>query len=269
MISGETTHERKRNATWQRQVIKYPYMKLHFNHVFGKITKMDIQYTPVYATVEPHEVEHALGTGWVKLYWDEDNNPSNLWQQIRSTRINLNEYKASKNHRKTLKQEIHVSVKPYAEADQSKILTLYKEYLAYKKFDSWDKPIPGSTIFEYSYEGQLIGFTLCEEHKHSMESLIFAWNYKHPQLRLGQFSLLHEMMYAKNKKLRYLYLSAGYEVASKYKADYKGFEWWTGSNWSKDKELYRKSCDADSRIQTIKDLAEYETNWMKAVQTDK
>ena len=42
-------------------------MKLHFNHVFGKITKMDIQYTPVYATVEPHEVEHALGTGWVKL----------------------------------------------------------------------------------------------------------------------------------------------------------------------------------------------------------
>ena len=74
---------------------------------------------------------------------------------------------------------------------------------------------------------------------------------------------------AKNKKLRYLYLSAGYEVASKYKADYKGFEWWTGSNWSKDKELYRKSCDADSRIQTIKDLADYETNWMKAVQTDK
>ena len=47
-------------------------MKILFNHVFGKITKMDIQYTPVYATVEPHEVEHALGTGWVKLYWDDN-----------------------------------------------------------------------------------------------------------------------------------------------------------------------------------------------------
>ena len=38
--------------------------------------------------------------------------------------INLNEYKASKNHRKTLKQEIHVAVKPYAEADKDKIQTL-------------------------------------------------------------------------------------------------------------------------------------------------
>ena len=126
-------------------------MKIHFNHVFGRITKMDIQYTPVYATVEPHEVEHALGTGWVKLHYNEDNTTTDLWQQIRSTRINLNEYKASKNHRKTLRQEIHVAVKPYAEADQNKIIPVYKEYLAYKKYDSWEKPTPGSTIFEYSY----------------------------------------------------------------------------------------------------------------------
>jgi hypothetical protein len=30
-----------------------------------------------------------------------------------------------------------------------------------------------------------------------------------------------------------------------YKSDFYGFEWWTGTEWSTDKELYKKLCLRD------------------------
>ena len=49
-------------------------------------------------------------------------------------------------------------------------------------------------------------------------------------------------------------MGSGYETSSEYKANYKGFEWWTGAEWSTDKKLYKRMCRRDSRIQTLGDL---------------
>jgi hypothetical protein len=49
-------------------------------------------------------------------------------------------------------------------------------------------------------------------------------------------------------------MGSGYEQGSEYKASYKGFEWWTGTEWSTDKKLYKRLCRRDSRIDSFRDL---------------
>jgi hypothetical protein len=63
-----------------------------------------------------------------------------------------------------------------------------------------------------------------------------------------------EVEYAKKLALNHLYIGQGYESGSKYKSEFKGFEWWTGTEWSRDVELYKKLCDNDSTINTIDDI---------------
>ena len=63
-----------------------------------------------------------------------------------------------------------------------------------------------------------------------------------------------EISWAQDNYVRYMYMGSGYETSSEYKANYKGFEWWTGAEWSTDKKLYKRMCRRDSRIQTLGDL---------------
>ena len=39
-----------------------------------------------------------------------------------------------------------------------------------------------------------------------------------------------------------------------YKSHYNGFEWWTGREWSDNKELFRSLLDKDSKVESLKDL---------------
>ena len=43
-----------------------------------------------------------------------------------------------------------------------------------------------------------------------------------------------------------------------YKSMYQGFEWWTGSEWSKDKEAYKTLCSSDTTTKDIYDLGQLE-----------
>ena len=53
----------------------------------------------------------------------------------------------------------------------------------------------------------------------------------------------------------HLYVGQGYEIGSAYKSSFKGFEWWTGADWSSDIERYKTLCARDSTINTLEDLA--------------
>jgi hypothetical protein len=43
-------------------------------------------------------------------------------------------------------------------------------------------------------------------------------------------------------------LLGGYEKCCAYKSQYQGFEFWTGTEWSNDTELYKKLVERDERI---------------------
>ena len=46
-----------------------------------------------------------------------------------------------------------------------------------------------------------------------------------------------------------------------YKSMYQGFEWWTGSEWSKDKEAYKILCNSDTNTKDIYDLGQLEEKY--------
>ena len=64
-----------------------------------------------------------------------------------------------------------------------------------------------------------------------------------------------EATWAKKRNVTEFYLGSGYERSSIYKSTYKGFEWWTGTEWSTNKKRYVQLCERDSSLKKITDLA--------------
>ena len=88
----------------------------------------------------------------------------------------------------------------------------------------------------------------------SVFSTQFAWDYENPKLYLGKYANLAEIDYCIENNKDFMYLGLGYERSCLYKADYKGFEFWTGQEWSNDTEHYKWLCERDSTIEKTKDL---------------
>ena len=82
-----------------------------------------------------------------------------------------------------------------------------------------------------------------------LESVIHA-----NTIPISDMTLDMEIEWAHNNHVRYFYMGSGYENSSEYKANYRGFEWWTGTQWSTNKKQYRRLCKRDSRIETLRDL---------------
>ena len=72
---------------------------------------------------------------------------------------------------------------------------------------------------------------------------------------ISQLTLDIELQWAKEHKAAYFYMGGGYETSSQYKSEWVGFEWWTGTKWSKSKKLYQQLCRSDSRIKSLQDVS--------------
>ena len=57
-----------------------------------------------------------------------------------------------------------------------------------------------------------------------------------------------ELQWASAEGIPYFYMGSGYEQSSEYKAKWRGFQWWTGIEWSTNKRQYRRLCRRDSRL---------------------
>lgn len=225
-------------------------MKLYFNHEigFGKMQRESFLYVPFAAVFELHEKQTALENGWIPI-----NN--SMWFQCRSTRINLEKYYADK---KIIKLSKKIKYFPHLTLTEEKKIILakiYDKYITKKGFD----PVNSLTIEDminnshgciyYMYENSIIAFSFYKIISNNYLSIEFAWDYENPKLCMGHVSVYLEHIFAKNHRCKYMYLSAGYERCSVYKADYPGFEWWKGYEWSDDKDAYKNLCIADEKVE--------------------
>ena len=104
---------------------------------------------------------------------------------------------------------------------------IYKKYCTYKKFESV-VPLFDGMIFDkyidvigYYPNDKISAFSLVKRYdRANAESLQFAWDYEHPDLRLGIESLKHECAYYKSQGYKYLYLG----LADEYKSQIDGYE---------------------------------------------
>ena len=216
---------------------------------FGKMMHETMLYYPFGATFEPHERANALETGWFPI-----NNL--MWFQSRSTRINLQKYypsaKVSKLARE-IKYYPDVNMTPIKKA---RLQEIYDKYVKHKGFRDLSLTIDDMIAnshghIYYTHNNNIIAFTFYKIIGLNYLSVEFAWDYAIPKLSLGHVSLYLESLFARTQRCRYMYLSAGYEKCSIYKADYPGFQWWKGYEWSEDVDKFKSLCYSDEQVKIL------------------
>ena len=247
-------------------------MKLYFDNIFGHQTDGDLLFSVVSAEFDQNEWNYAFENGWSPIGIWYNRHKNILWYQSRQTRIDTKVHSHSRKT-KLLLQRTPVSwVVESSHGYDEEIYSLYVDYCKYKKLTDIATYDEIDIIFNYPvdqrfikfyYEDKLIGITKMSTWMNSVYSEFFWWNYKNPKLSVGKLSGAIEIDIAKQSGNRYLYTGLGYHHHGIYKSLKKGFEWWTGREWSKDIPLYVHLCNKDDEIKTIDELHQHQLDYFE------
>lgn len=220
-------------------------IKVIFDHVsgFGKITEQDFIYSDPKGIALGTDYNTYLNEGWVE--WQ------GYWYNLRSTRIKVSEYKPTKTV-KRLANKVRVSKVILTQEELDRLEPIYEKYVKAKgyKRDIELKDFLGYFAILYWHQEKLIGASIFKEYKTEQKDIVvyqFLWDYEDPKLSLGNVAQYYEIEHSKHLA-NYVYLMGGYEEACIYKSNFKGFEWWTGTEWSSDLDLYKQLCKRDNNV---------------------
>lgn len=247
-------------------------MNIYFKHYSGAIMEYDYMFFDCMAEVTLEEEDIALQNGWLPDdYFIPKNGDRNHWYQARQTRINLKKFTESKSTKKTRKKCEKIQIKAYRseEVDLDLLNNIFSKYIEYKNFKSWSLTpliklekerkfflIYHSPVSEGGWHMPVAFTYMRDVGSNSVFSTQFAWDYAEPKLYLGKYANLAEIDYCIKNDKDYMYIGMGYENCCVYKSDYKGFEFWTGEEWSEDVNHYKFLCERDSRITKTSELDE-------------
>lgn len=243
-------------------------MDIYFRHYAGAITEYDYLFFDCMAIVPLAEENQALEKGWLPDdYLIKRDCLGNIlkshWYQARQTRIDLRKFKDTRSTRKARKKCKDITTKCLnaKEVDLDILNDIFNKYFEYRNFKKWDlEPLifaePHRKYFLLYYQNNKpIAFTFMRDvGSNSVFSTQFAWDYENPKLYLGKYANLAEIDYCMEHDKDYMYLGFGYEKSCIYKADYEGFEFWTGEEWSDDIERYKFLCERDSELKSLHEL---------------
>tara|TARA_B100000941_G_scaffold266287_1_gene221470 strand:+ start:68 stop:841 length:774 start_codon:yes stop_codon:yes gene_type:complete len=247
-------------------------MELIFDHTHGKQEHQDLVICCPMAVVEEDEEHEVLERGW--LASDHPVMSREVFYQSRSTRINLDRYSPRYKQHRYKGQDIELKVIDASE--MVKLLGLpriYQDYISRKKFTQDYDPFAKFHLrdqFMIFYTGtadNILGFTKQKRYRYEQDHYSTIDSYDSHDLA-GLESVIHankvpisdvtldmEIQWARDHYVSYFYMGSGYEQSSTYKANFRGFEWWTGTEWSTNRRLYRSLCARDSKVETLKDVA--------------
>lgn len=215
-------------------------MQIIFSNKFGCHSRSELILNyPELIDVKPEEYRQALEQGWLVTA----KNKQPVWYQSRSTRVIINntDYKFN--------DEFYLLDNDYPITKLDEIYSLYCKHKHYNKYFEINEFLDLDIIAGYYLNNELTAWTKLRRYDDkNIESVLFAWDYRDPSSHLGLKSLRSEIAWAKKQGYQYFYMGPGYEKNSIYKADVDGFEWWTGSAWSQDRDEYIWLCKRDSRI---------------------
>jgi len=247
-------------------------MELLFDHTFGKQEQQDLVICRPMAIVDEDEEAEAIDKGWLALDHPVANRPE-VFYQSRSTRIDLDKWRPRyKSHTHNGKE---IGVKVIDASEMVRLLGLpqiYKQYMERKKFGADYDPFghyhkrDQFMLFYTGTADNIIGFTKQKRYRYQEENYSTIDTYDAQDLA-GLESVIHantvpisditldlEIQWASNNYVRYFYMGSGYEQSSEYKANYRGFEWWTGTEWSTNKKQYKRLCRRDSKLTDFSSL---------------
>lgn len=225
-------------------------MKVNMSTYYGKQNKCDVIINDITA-YEVHASEEAIALE--KGFALDLDSSKESWYFSRNTRINLDfcEYNPMPEYTYEITATMPES---YYE--------IYQKYLDKKGFKDLYKvdEHPRFKYFVYKHVNEIVAVSVLLQYVDAIESHLFIWDYETPSLKIGINSLFNEMAWAKDNGYHYLYTGSGYEKSSIYKADFKGFEWFTGMEWSRDAKLFKELCTRDSAVNTLEGISNMTRN---------
>ena len=220
-------------------------MKGRYEHFYGSEEQFDLQLLKPILDLESSREVEAVEQGWAIN--------EGKWYNSRSTRIHLENYKKPKKisgykftYYKTL------TTKQLNEVD-----IVYQAFLDYKGFKRIYNLTPNDpkTSWLLCESDKIHAFTMFTEYDGALESNLTAWDYSELKKSIGKYIIGYEVEIALERGLQHLYIGPGYGASAIYKAFLKGFQWWTGMEWSGDVERYVMLCQRDDTVLTLKDLS--------------
>ena len=241
-------------------------MQFFFDHTFGKQEQQDLVICKPMAIFDADEENEAIDHGWLALDAPVGKHKE-VFYQSRSTRVDMQKYRPRyKHHTYDGKQ---LGLKVIDASEMVKLLSLpsiYKQYMKRKKFGADYDPFghyharDQFMVFYLGTADNIVGFTKQKRYRYQEDHYSTIDTYDSPDLA-GLESVIHantipisditldmELQWAADHHVAYFYMGSGYENSSEYKANYRGFEWWTGAEWSTNKKQYRRLCRRDSRL---------------------
>ena len=254
-------------------------MRLYFDHILGKQKNKDFVFSLVSATFEEEEWDWAFENGWAPAtkWFDSNfafNNPL-VWYQCRQSRIVLDDYSPNPKTKKLVnKTPVSYIIDTKLHNSIDCIFSSYSDYCSYKNFgdliskediEYYFKCYTNSSHYyiHFYYGETLVAITKLSLWGKSLLSEIFWWDYKNPELSIGKLSFYLEIQLAKQLGLKCLYTGISYNQDSIYKSHKKGFQFWTGRDWSSDTDCFADLCNQDDNIETIEELHEYQYAYLK------
>ena len=230
-------------------------MRTIVDHFYGSEDLVDLQLVRLSLILESSRESEALARGWA-LNGDR-------WYNSRSTRLRVDAHSSPKR----VSGYAFEHVRRLTSEQLEQVKRVYGEFIAIKGFAELYELLPDdprtSWILaarqEQDGSGSIRAFTMFTEYDGALESNLTAWDYSEPKKSLGKNLIGYEIDVARSMGYEYLYIGPGYNDSGVYKADLKGFEWWTGEEWSTDVNKYKKLCRRDSSITTLRDLSEIYT----------
>jgi len=245
-------------------------MELIFDHTFGKQEHQDLVISRPLATFEHEEESDAVSHGWLAL--DEPVLGKEVFYQSRSTRIHLRKFRPRFREHKLDGQQIEYKI--IEASDMVRLLGLpdiYKRYMKRKRFKADYDPFrhyhrrDRFMVFYTGRADNIVAFTKqkmyhaddphytqmgdMEVDYAGVESCIHA-----NTAPIAALTLDLELKWASENYVPYYYVGSGYEQSSEYKASWRGFQWWTGVEWSTNRRQYKRLCRRDSRLTTFSEL---------------
>lgn len=218
-------------------------LRISTEHFYGSQEKHNIELVKLQLDTTDLDEKEALDNGWLLN--------EGKWYQCRSVRLGVAQYTSE-----ALPSSFSIS---YQENPTPVLLDIYKQYLELKGFnDIYDyfEPDVRASYLVLSDNEVPVAFTKFIKYQGGLESQLNCWNYHKPRLSIGKKMITYEVARAKELGFDFLYIGEGCEVSSAYKADLPGFQWWTGSTWSTDRQRYKELCIRDSTVKTLYDLSD-------------
>ena len=245
-------------------------MDLIWDHTFGKQEQQDLVICrPLARLDQGDEEDDMICRGWLAL--DHPVMGTEVWYQSRSTRISMVDYRCRWQTPEYEGQEIGYKL---IEANEMVNLLglphIYQQYMKRKKFTCDYDPFAHYhrrdrfLIFYLGTPDNIVGFTklklYSDQANYRIDDIdgfmcIGAESVIHANtVPIGAECLELELQWARSESIPYFYMGSGYEQSSEYKAKWRGFQWWTGIEWSTNKRQYRRLCRRDSRLTTFSAL---------------